>query len=85
MTTSAKVSELKARLSGYLAQVRQGETVTVCDRSTPIARIVPLDTSADGLQVREATHPEAVPKQPVARLRKRIDLGRLLRADRDAR
>jgi hypothetical protein len=29
------VSGLKARLSGYLAEVRSGETVIVCDRKTP--------------------------------------------------
>lgn len=39
---SAKVSELKAHLSAYLAEVRRGETVIVCNRNTPIARLVPL-------------------------------------------
>ncbi len=34
MDQTAKVSELKAKLSGYLAQVRRGATVTVCDRQT---------------------------------------------------
>ena len=38
----ARVSELKARLSAYLADVRNGETVLVCDRRTPIARLVPV-------------------------------------------
>ena len=36
-----RVAELKARLSHYLRLARAGETVTVCDRDTPIARIVP--------------------------------------------
>lgn len=36
-----KVAELKARLSSYLRSVRRGHPVTVCDRDTPIARLVP--------------------------------------------
>ena len=35
------IADLKARLSEHLRKVRQGETVTVLDRQTPIARIVP--------------------------------------------
>ena len=42
MDQTAKVSELKAKLSGYLAKVRRGATVTVCDRQTPIAQLVPV-------------------------------------------
>ena len=48
-----KVAELKAKLSGYLRQVKQGETVTVYDRSTPIADIVPHESS--GLSIIEST------------------------------
>jgi prevent-host-death family protein len=45
------VAELKARLSEYLRRVRRGETLTVLDRDTEIARIVPLEDS-DPLSVR---------------------------------
>lgn len=38
----AKVSELKARLSGYLAQVKRGEEVLVTERGKAIAKIVPV-------------------------------------------
>ncbi len=38
----AKVSELKAGLSGYLAQVKRGEEVVVTERGEAIARIVPV-------------------------------------------
>ena len=55
MNQTAKVSELKAKLSGYLAQVRRGDTVTVCDRQTPIALLVPIAGAAAGLEVREPT------------------------------
>lgn len=47
------VAELKARLSEYLRAVRRGDTVTVLDRETPIAKIVPVD--APGLRVRKPT------------------------------
>lgn len=38
----AAVSEIKARLSEYLARVRGGEEVVVTDRGRPVARIVPV-------------------------------------------
>jgi len=36
-----KIAELKARLREYLRRVRRGHSLTVLDRETPIARIVP--------------------------------------------
>ncbi len=48
-----KVAELKARLSAYLKAVRRGEPVTVCDRDTPIARLVPYRPAGEPLAVRE--------------------------------
>ena len=49
---TVKVAELKARLSEYLRNARQGRSVTVCDRETPIARLVPYTTEAEPLAVR---------------------------------
>ncbi|MCH7748485.1 MAG: type II toxin-antitoxin system prevent-host-death family antitoxin [Acidobacteria bacterium] len=82
---SVKVSELKAKLSGYLSDVRRGETITVCDRRTPIALLVPLDGQADGLDVREPGESAALPTGLPIRLRKRIDVLALLREERDQR
>ena len=82
---TAMVSELKAKLSGYLAQVRRGATITVCDRQTPIARLVPLDGDAGGLEVREPIEPDALPATSGITLKKRIDVLALLRTDRDHR
>ena len=48
-----RVAKLKARLSAYLRKVRDGETITVLDRDTPIARLVPLGSGAP-LSVRAA-------------------------------
>jgi prevent-host-death family protein len=37
-----RIAELKARLSEYLRAVRRGETISVLDRETPVAQIVPV-------------------------------------------
>jgi prevent-host-death family protein len=50
---TVKVAELKARLSEYLRAVRRGHPVTVCERDTPIARLVPYRSTAEPLTVRE--------------------------------
>jgi prevent-host-death family protein len=40
--TRTNVAELKSHLSGYLRMVRRGESVLVCERNRPVARIVPV-------------------------------------------
>jgi prevent-host-death family protein len=47
------IADLKARLSEHLRAVRRGRTLTVLDRDTPVARIVPYAT--DPIEVRRAT------------------------------
>lgn len=50
------VAELKARLSTYLRAARRGQEVTVYDRETPVARLVPYEGWAQAaLPVRKAT------------------------------
>lgn len=44
---SATISELKNRLSAYLAMVRAGEPVLVLDRDIPVAIIQKVAASAD--------------------------------------
>ena len=80
------VSELKARLSAYLAAVRRGETVLVRDRRTPIAKLVPFQKERVILAVKPASKParELVKIRPV-RLRRPVDLLRWLREDRGNR
>lgn len=41
-----KIADLKNNLSRHLAHVRQGGQITVLDRETPIARIVPFVSGA---------------------------------------
>jgi prevent-host-death family protein len=48
------IADLKAHLSEHLRSVRRGRTLTVVDRDTPVARIVPYDAEAP-LEVRRAT------------------------------
>ena len=82
----ANVSELKARLSSYLAAVRRGETVIVCDRQTPVARLVPYDDEPDAVVLIPATRPLSDWRRikPV-RLKRAVDVVELLREDRDQR
>lgn len=46
------IAELKARLSEHLRRVRAGETLTVLDRTVPIARLVPFSGPATPLRIR---------------------------------
>ena len=80
------VSGFKARLSEYLTAARNGETVVVHDRKTPIARLVPIDEHVDDLKIAEPSRPPRVRgKAKPVRLRRRVDIVRLLRESRDAR
>jgi prevent-host-death family protein len=66
--TTVRIAELKARLSEYLRRVRRGQTLTVLDRETPIAHIVPHAPPATRLVVRHpspsAPPPHRVPLPP---------------------
>jgi prevent-host-death family protein len=82
----ARIAELKAKLSEYLRAVRRGETVTVMDRNTPIAVIVPFDAGPGGLSIRptaqRTTAPAAVELPPP--LQTDVDIVELLLDDRRA-
>jgi len=80
------VSALKARLSSFLSEVRAGETVLVCDRRTPIARLVPIEDEDDDFRIDPPSSPVR-PLQQISRvrLRKKVDLVELLRQSRDQR
>jgi prevent-host-death family protein len=49
---SVRIADLKARLSEHLRWVRRGHEVTVLDRDTPVARLVPVDPATGALSVR---------------------------------
>jgi prevent-host-death family protein len=44
---TAKISELKARLSAHIEYVKRGEEVLILDRNKPVARLVPAQAAED--------------------------------------
>ncbi len=50
--SDVRIADLKARLSEHLRSVRNGGTLTVLDRDTPVARIIPF--AAQPLEIRKA-------------------------------
>jgi prevent-host-death family protein len=76
------IAELKARLSEHLRAVRNGDSLTVLDRNTPIARIVPY--AAQPLEIRTATRRLRDLKLP-PKLAKRTDSIAVLLEDRRRR
>lgn len=76
------IAELKARLSEHLRTVRNGGTLTVLDRDTPIARIVPY--AAQALEIRKAKRRPRDLKLP-PRPAKRTDSVAILVEDRRRR
>jgi prevent-host-death family protein len=64
-----RIADLKAHLSRYLKTVRRGETITVLDRDTPVARLVPVEVNSSGLVVHRPRSPQrlsdlALPPRP---------------------
>lgn len=60
--TKVRIADLKARLSEHLRAVRKGRTLTVLERDTPVARIVPY--AAEPIEIRRATRRLADVKLP---------------------
>lgn len=81
------VADLKAHLSEHLRAVRKGGEITVMDRDTPIARVVPYAATSGALRVRERSakygKPSDVPLPPPAGIK--TDVVALLLADRARR
>jgi prevent-host-death family protein len=76
------IAELKAHLSEHLRFVRNGGTLTVLDRDTPIARIVPYATQPLELRkARRRLRDLELPPKPA----KRTDSVALLVEDRHRR
>ena len=74
--SEVRVADLKSKLSEHLRKVRAGRSVTVLDRTTPIARIVPYEEEGASLTVRKpvaGTPPlQQVPLPPPLRLHRDI-------------
>lgn len=59
------IADLKAHLSQHLRRVRGGRTLTVLDRDTPVAQIIPYDAEAP-LEVRRAARKPSELRLPKA-------------------
>lgn len=77
------IADLKAHLSEHLRKVRRGRTLTVVDRDTPVAQIVPYDVEKP-LEIRSATRKPAELRLP-APLEKVTDSLTVLMQDRTSR
>jgi prevent-host-death family protein len=66
----AGIAELKSRFSEYLRAVRRGDSVTVMDRETPIARLIPVEDP--GITIEKplpgSPPPSRIPLPPPLRL-----------------
>ncbi len=71
---SVRIADLKARLSEHLRYVRRGHVLTILDRDTPVARVVPVDEGS-GLVIRRP--------EPTAKKVGDIQLPRQVRVARD--
>jgi antitoxin (DNA-binding transcriptional repressor) of toxin-antitoxin stability system len=81
-----RIADLKSRLSEHLRKVRGGTTLTILDRDTPIARIVPWNAGTGSLRTRAplsgAPKLQRVPLPPP--LAYRGDIVKLLMEERQA-
>jgi len=59
------IADLKAHLSEHLRHVRRGHELTVLDRSTPVARLVPYGGPRGGLRIRKSRGAAALGEIPV--------------------
>ncbi|HKE00948.1 MAG TPA: type II toxin-antitoxin system prevent-host-death family antitoxin [Planctomycetota bacterium] len=81
-----RIADLKARLSEHLRSVRKGHSITVLDRETPIARILPYAEDDRAFVVRKALDPRPPGKlTPPPPLGLPIDVVELLREERGDR
>jgi antitoxin (DNA-binding transcriptional repressor) of toxin-antitoxin stability system len=82
--SNVRIADLKSRLSEHLRKVRAGRSLTILDRDTPIARIVPWQDGDVSLKVRSplsgapTLHRVTLPSP----LRVRADIVKLLMEER---
>jgi len=81
------VAELKAKLSHYLREVREGRSFTVLSRDIPVATLGPYETEEiDDFEIIEPTEDPALWGQvDLPPLGRSIDVVALIREDRDDR
>jgi prevent-host-death family protein len=45
---TVKISEAKAKFSAHIEYVKRGNEILILDRETPVARLMPVESAADG-------------------------------------
>lgn len=65
---TATVSRLKTSLSEYLACAKAGEEVVVTERGRPVARLLPIDATRDGIGYMAKLTREGLVRPPSRRL-----------------
>jgi antitoxin (DNA-binding transcriptional repressor) of toxin-antitoxin stability system len=75
------MADFKAHLSRYIRTVRQGRPLTLLDRQTPVALVVPYSEKPGKLPVRSATRRPGQVKLP-APLKKQLDVVRYAAEER---
>lgn len=73
MPDMVNIHEAKTHLSRLLERVRRGATITIAKAGTPIARLIPVGTSAKAARVREALAPALPMADRGARLRRCLE------------
>ena len=59
------IADLKAHLSRHLRRVRSGKALTVFDRGTPVATLVPFTPGAERLVIRPPSDPAPLAEIPL--------------------
>jgi prevent-host-death family protein len=81
-----RIADFKSHLSEHLRKVRAGRSLTVLDRNTPIARVVPCEDDIAMLRIRKPLPGSGqlarVPLPPPLKLRKHKDIVTLLLEER---
>ena len=80
------IALLKAKLSFYLGQVKQGNEILVMDRNTPVARMLPSSDRSQGLALVKAKRsPASLKALKFHAVKRRTNSVELLQEERDRR
>ena len=84
MKSTANIAQIKARLSEYLRQVKDGSEVVITERGIPVARLVPLApderraTREERLIRSGALRPPAGPRRKLGAAKRKSGAGRVV-------
>jgi prevent-host-death family protein len=81
---TVNVAELKAKLSHYLGEVKEGQTLYVTSHHQPVAELKPID-STTALKIISPANPLSVLSQVQSLHLPEVDAASELRKDRDRR